>query len=106
MHKHSATELRQPAGEKNLQFCIYTVKGYCYATVSLSTDQNVIIIYQQTKQTTWSSVYQSTFSFLSHVYMNMHTTAITNPANELLNAQAVVTFSLTFLKYTHYYCRY
>ncbi len=40
VHKHSAaTELRQPFGEQTLQFCIYTVKGYCYATVSLSTDQ-------------------------------------------------------------------
>ena len=38
-HKRSATELRQPPGEQTLQFCIYTVKGYCYATVSLSTDQ-------------------------------------------------------------------
>ncbi len=28
MHKHSATELRQPASEQTLQFCIYTVKGY------------------------------------------------------------------------------
>ncbi len=37
-HKRSATELRQPAGEQTLQFCIYAVKGYCYATVSLSTD--------------------------------------------------------------------
>ena len=36
-YKHSATELRQPAGKQTLQFCIYTVKGD--ATVSLSTDQ-------------------------------------------------------------------
>ncbi len=39
MLKCSATELRQPAGKQTLQFCIYTIKGYCYATVSLSTDQ-------------------------------------------------------------------
>ncbi len=38
-HKRSVTELRQPPVEQTLQFCIYTVKGYCYATVSLSTDQ-------------------------------------------------------------------
>ncbi len=35
-HKRSTTELRQPAGKQTLQFCIYTVKGYCYATVLLS----------------------------------------------------------------------
>ncbi len=38
-HKCSAAELRQPASKKMLQFCIYTVKGYCYATVSLSADK-------------------------------------------------------------------
>ncbi len=27
MHKHSATELRQPAGKQTLQFCIYSVGG-------------------------------------------------------------------------------
>ncbi len=37
--KHSTTELQQPAGKQTLQFCIYTVKGYCYATVSPSTNQ-------------------------------------------------------------------
>ncbi len=36
-HQRSAIELRQPPGKQALQFCIYT--GYCYATVSLSTDQ-------------------------------------------------------------------
>ncbi len=38
-HKCSATELRQQAGKQTIRFCIYIVKGYCYATVSLSTDQ-------------------------------------------------------------------
>ncbi len=38
-HKRSATELWQPASKQTLQFCIYPAKGYCYATVSLSTDQ-------------------------------------------------------------------
>ncbi len=36
---HSATELQQPTSNQTLQFSIHTIKGYCYATVSLSTDQ-------------------------------------------------------------------
>ncbi len=32
-----ATELQQPAGKQTHQFCIYTVKAYWYATVSLLT---------------------------------------------------------------------
>ncbi len=46
-HKRSATELRQPAGKQTLQFCIYTVKGYCYATISLSTDQRKFSFFQR-----------------------------------------------------------
>ncbi len=38
-HKRSATELRQPADKQTLDFCIHNIKGYCYATVSFSTDQ-------------------------------------------------------------------
>ena len=38
----SATELQQTAGKQTLQFCFYTVKGYCYATVSLLTDQQTV----------------------------------------------------------------
>ncbi len=30
-------------GKQTLQFCIYTVKGYCYATVSRSQQSNKII---------------------------------------------------------------
>ena len=35
-HKRSSTELRQPAGKQTLQFCIYTVKGYCMLCYSLA----------------------------------------------------------------------
>ena len=46
-NKHSATELLQPADKQTLQFCIYTVKGYCYATISLSTDQRKFSLFQR-----------------------------------------------------------
>ncbi len=40
LHKRSATELRQPADKETHEFCLYTAKGYCSATVSLSTDKD------------------------------------------------------------------
>ena len=46
-HKRSATELRQPAGKRTLYFYIYTVKGYCYSTASLSTDQQKFSFFQR-----------------------------------------------------------
>ncbi len=45
--KRSATELGQPAGKQTLQSCIYTIKGYCYAIVSLSTNQLKKIVFFQ-----------------------------------------------------------
>ncbi len=47
MHQRSATELRQSADKLTLQFSICTVKRYCYATVSLSTDQRKFCIFFQ-----------------------------------------------------------
>ncbi len=43
-HKRSVTELRQPASELTLQFCIYTVKGYCLQSRS-SQQSNEISLY-------------------------------------------------------------
>ena len=65
-HKHFATELLQPAGKQILQFCIYTVQGYCYyATVSLSTDQWKFLF-------SWNFFYSTNLSlhnfFLSLLY--------------------------------------
>ncbi len=42
----SAKELQQPDSKQTLQFCIYTVKGYWYATVSLSTDQQNLSLFK------------------------------------------------------------
>ncbi len=46
MHKCSAKELRQPESKQTPQFCIYTDKGYWYATVSLSTDQQNVSLFK------------------------------------------------------------
>ncbi len=46
-HKHSPTELQQPASKQTLQFCVYTVELLCYTTVSLSTDQWKFFFFQR-----------------------------------------------------------
>ncbi len=48
IHKHYATEsYNNQLANKHSNSCIYTVKGYCYATISLSTDQRKFSFFQR-----------------------------------------------------------
>ncbi len=71
MHMCSATELRQPASKQTPQFCIYAVKGYCYATVKLSTDQRKFsLFFSKDSFYLWIFllIYHFTISFSSFFY--------------------------------------
>ncbi len=70
-HKRCATKIRQPPGEQTLQFCIYTVKEYCYATVSLSTDERNFSFFKDSYYSLYffpHLIYHFTISFSAFFY--------------------------------------